>query len=282
MTQATVAFDKAEAMSNQVNLNTAEIEATKTRLASTDAVVESNTKSIHEIEFTVNVLDNQAVKYNADKTTVTLQSNDNKGTVIENVAAGEVSATSTQAVNGAQLHATEQKVEKIVEEQLVPVQADVATVKTEVATVKSTVTKNSQRLDTHEQVIVAQQNQIREINEVNNVQNTYIVRNAQSIERNRQAIENNSRRIDNLEKQSKKDRREARAGAAATIAMTQITPVQGKRLTIGAGAGTYRGESAVAVGVKYAPTKNVVLSLTGSADTRGGFGAGTGVSVGFD
>lgn len=64
--------------------------------------------------------------------------------------------------------------------------------------------------------------------------------------------------------------------------MTQITPVQGKRLTIGAGAGTYRGESAVAVGVKYAPTKNVVLSLTGSADTRGGFGAGTGVSVGFD
>ena len=64
--------------------------------------------------------------------------------------------------------------------------------------------------------------------------------------------------------------------------MTQIHPVPGKRFSIGAGAGTFRGESAVAVGIKYAPTKNVVLSLSSSADTRGGFGAATGVSVGFD
>jgi len=56
----------------------------------------------------------------------------------------------------------------------------------------------------------------------------------------------------------------------------------GKTFTIGAGVGTYRGETAVAVGVKYAPKPNVVISLSGSADSRGGFGAATGVSLGIN
>ncbi|AWX16258.1 hypothetical protein CEP48_00315 [Mergibacter septicus] len=106
--------------------------------------------------------------------------------------------------------------------------------------------------------------------------------NTRRINDNARAIENNGRRIDSLEQQSKQDRRQARAGTAAAMAMTQIAPVQGKRLTIGAGAGSYRGDSAVSVGIKYAPTNNVVLSLSGSADSRGGFGAATGVSVGLD
>ena len=89
-------------------------------------------------------------------------------------------------------------------------------------------------------------------------------------------------RIVNLEQQSHKDRRQARAGVAGAMAMTQITPVQGKTFTIGAGVGTYRGETAVAVGVKYAPKPNVVISLSGSADSRGGFGAATGVSLGIN
>lgn len=63
---------------------------------------------------------------------------------------------------------------------------------------------------------------------------------------------------------------------------TQITPVQGKTFTIGAGVGTYRGETAVAVGLKYAPKPNVVISLSGSADSRGGVGAATGVSLGLN
>lgn len=66
------------------------------------------------------------------------------------------------------------------------------------------------------------------------------------------------------------------------MAMTQITPVQGKTFTVGAGVGSYRGETAVAVGVKYAPKPNFVISLSGSADSRGGVGAATGVSFGID
>ncbi len=37
-----------------------------------------------------------------------------------------------------------------------------------------------------------------------------------------------------------KDRRQARAGVAGAMAMTQITPVQGKTFTIGAGVGIGR------------------------------------------
>lgn len=44
---------------------------------------------------------------------------------------------------------------------------------------------------------------------------------------------------------------------------------------------TYRGQSAVAVGVRYTPKPNMVISLSGSADTNNGVGATTGVSFGF-
>ncbi|ADO81164.1 TPA: YadA C-terminal domain-containing protein [Haemophilus influenzae] len=35
-------------------------------------------------------------------------------------------------------------------------------------------------------------------------------------------------------------------------------------------AGTYRGQSAVAAGVRYTPKPNMVISLSGSADTNNG------------
>lgn len=53
------------------------------------------------------------------------------------------------------------------------------------------------------------------------------------------------------------------------------------RQITGVAAGTYRGQSAVAVGVRYTPKPNMVISLSGSADTNNGVGAATGVSFGF-
>ncbi|HHF4083951.1 TPA: YadA C-terminal domain-containing protein [Haemophilus influenzae] len=38
----------------------------------------------------------------------------------------------------------------------------------------------------------------------------------------------------------------------------------------GIAAGTYRGQSAVAAGVRYTPKPNMVISLSGSADTNNG------------
>ncbi len=257
-------------------------------------------------------LEKTVVQYNAEKTSVSLNN-----ATLNDLADGEVSETSSQAVTGKQLHATEQKVEKVVQEQLVPVQQQTAQIKSEVvtnkaniATNKANIAKNSQRM---EQVVEVVNNQTARINENTRIveaqagqvtQNTQavsknrqaitenrqaiaenrqgIIENRQVIAENRQAIQSNSKRIDELENRSHQDRRQARAGVAGAMAMTQITPVQGKTFTVGAGVGTYRGEAAVSVGVKYAPKENVVISISGSADTRGGFGAATGVSFGLD
>ncbi|AOZ67716.1 TPA: YadA C-terminal domain-containing protein [Haemophilus influenzae] len=53
------------------------------------------------------------------------------------------------------------------------------------------------------------------------------------------------------------------------------------RQITGVAAGTYRGQSAVAAGVRYTPKPNMVISLSGSADTNNGVGTATGVSFGF-
>lgn len=97
----------------------------------------------------------------------------------------------------------------------------------------------------------------------------------------RAAIKGLNQATGEINRQIRKTTRESRAGIAAAMAMGQIYPVQGKHFTVGAAAGTYRGQSAVAVGVRYTPKPNMVISLSGSADTNNGVGGATGVSFGF-
>jgi len=229
-------------------------------------------------------LEKTVVQYNADKTSVSLNN-----ATLNDLADGEVSETSSQAVTGKQLYATEKKVEKVVQEQLVPVQKQVKQTKEEVTTNKasiatnsSNIAKNSQRMEKVVEVVNSQTVRINENTRIVETQARQVTQNTQAITENRQAIQSNSKRIDELENRSRQDRRQARAGVAGAMAMTQITPVQGKTFTVGAGVGSYRGETAVAVGVKYAPKPNFVISLSGSADSRGGVGAATGVSFGID
>ena len=109
------------------------------------------------------------------------------------------------------------------------------------------------------EVVNSQTARINENTRIVEVQARQVTQNTQAITENRQAIQSNSKRIDELENRSRQDRRQARAGVAGAMAMTQITPVQGKTFTVGAGVGSYRGETAVAVGVKYAPKPNFVI-----------------------
>lgn len=292
------AVQKVDLVAAQVEKHDTQINAVQTSLAETAQKAEqaelvgvqarnlgenalSQAKSVSS---RVETLEQHTVQYNADKSTVSVNN-----ATLNDLADGEVSATSTQAVTGKQLHTTEQKVEKVVQEQLVPVQkqaaqtkAEVSTNKANIATNKANIAKNSQRIEQVVEVANAQTARINENTRIVQAQAERITRNTQAISENRQAIAQNSRRIDNLEQQSRKDRRQARAGVAGAMAMTQITPVQGKTFTVGAGVGTYRGETAVAVGVKYAPKPNIVISLSGSADSRGGVGAATGVSLGLN
>ncbi|MCW9718559.1 YadA C-terminal domain-containing protein [Avibacterium sp. 21-599] len=77
-------------------------------------------------------------------------------------------------------------------------------------------------------------------------------------------------------------RKESRAGISSAMAMSAIQSVPGKRFTVGAGVGSYGSESAVAIGIKVKPRENVVLSLSGSVDSRKNVGGAAGVSFGFD
>lgn len=106
-------------------------------------------------------------------------------------------------------------------------------------------------------------------------------------------LDNHEGRISNLEQQSnskfaeldkrvKDVKKHASAGTASAFAQANIPQVMsGGEFGIGAGAGTYDGESAIAVGASYAPRDNIVLKATVSSDTMHNFGAGAGVMVSF-
>ncbi|MEH8093176.1 YadA-like family protein [Gallibacterium anatis] len=84
------------------------------------------------------------------------------------------------------------------------------------------------------------------------------------------------------DKRLKDIRDEARAGVASAMAMGAIPMVPNKRFSIGAGAATYHGQNAVAIGLKV-KTENdkAIISLTGSASSNGNFGAAAGFAFGF-
>lgn len=106
-------------------------------------------------------------------------------------------------------------------------------------------------------------------------------------------LTNHEQRIAGLEQQTNSrfaniDRRldevkdHASAGTAAAFAQANIPQVMaGGEFGIGAGAGTYSNQSAVAVGASYAPNDRLVLKATVSTDTQHNFGAGAGVMVSF-
>lgn len=106
-------------------------------------------------------------------------------------------------------------------------------------------------------------------------------------------VDNHEDHISSLEQQSNSKfsqldkriddvKKHASAGTASAFAQANIPQVMaGGEFGIGAGAGTYDGESAIAVGASYAPRDNVVVKATVSSDTMHNFGAGAGVMVSF-
>jgi autotransporter adhesin len=78
------------------------------------------------------------------------------------------------------------------------------------------------------------------------------------------------------------NRKRASAGIAGVAAMANIPQViQGQTLSVGAGAGTTDGESAVAVGFSARATDHVVVKASVSDDTQQNFVIGGGVSYGW-
>ncbi|EPV4171445.1 YadA C-terminal domain-containing protein [Salmonella enterica subsp. enterica] len=116
-----------------------------------------------------------------------------------------------------------------------------------------------------------------------------ILSHSRAIASNRQAIENNSARIDGLNKnfaslknEVSQNKKQASAGTSAAMAQANIPQVtDSQRFAMGAGMGGYDGENALAVGVSFHASQNVVVKATVSDDTENNIGYGAGVSVGW-
>ncbi|HFW4592856.1 TPA: YadA C-terminal domain-containing protein [Salmonella enterica subsp. enterica serovar Aberdeen] len=116
-----------------------------------------------------------------------------------------------------------------------------------------------------------------------------ILSHSRAIASNRAAIDNNSARIDglnrnfaNLKEQVNENRKQANAGISGAMAQANIPQVtENQRFAVGAGVGGYDGENALAVGVSFHATQNVVVKATVSDDTANNVGYGAGVAFGF-
>ncbi|ERF78554.1 YadA-like family protein [Gallibacterium anatis] len=84
------------------------------------------------------------------------------------------------------------------------------------------------------------------------------------------------------DKQIKQLKEETRAGIASAMAMSAIPTISNKRYSVGAGTATFRGESAVAIGLRVKSDKdNAVVSFSASASSNGDIAGAAGFAFGF-
>lgn len=105
-----------------------------------------------------------------------------------------------------------------------------------------------------------------------------------NMEQLKTAANPNQAKIDNATKSYETAKNELVSiwkGTAGSVSVGNEIRGITRQITGVAAGTTYRGQSAVAVGVRYTPKPNMVISLSGSADTNNGVGATTGVSFGF-
>lgn len=96
-----------------------------------------------------------------------------------------------------------------------------------------------------------------------------------------QAIAQNSRSIRQVAHSLKKDINRAAANAAAMAALQPLGLDEDHKWSAAAGVGNYSGEQALAVGVFYKPTENVMVNFGGSAATGGDAMVNAGIAYRF-
>lgn len=261
------------------------------------------------------------------KATVSVGSKGGERT-ITNVAAGRVTADSTDAVNGSQLYAVADKVAenakgvkanadavKALDGKVAQNAKDIVSLNSGLAAVKDDVAINANK-------IAGNTEQIGNLNKAVEAQNAWNTAQDQQIADNKAAVEaadakhttwnenqdkaiaglqngvaSNTDRINNLvelmngvsgsEARLRKEihdaRREARAGIAGANAIAAIPqPHAPGQTSIGAGAGYFKHEGAIALGVAHISKSGKWVSKAGvNFDTRKNVGAAVGVSYVF-
>lgn len=180
---------------------------------------------------------------------------------ITNVAAGRVTAESTDAINGSQLYSVATKVGDNVKA--------IETLKDDVATNANHISNNTQA--------------IQGINNTINQHTTWNEAQDDQIAELRKLV--NGLHGDNAEirKELHDNRREARAGIAGANAIAAIPqPHAPGQTAIGVGAGYFKNEGAAAVGVSHISNSGKWVSKAGiNVDTRRNIGLGLGLSYVF-
>lgn len=179
---------------------------------------------------------------------------------ITNVAAGQVDAASTDAINGSQLYAAYDEIASM-GAKLVKHDKDIKCLNIRVDRNVNNIKNNTDAINRHETVI--------------NNHTTIINNHEQQLQSHEQTLvdhanvlENHENRIESLERGMTRnlEREIGKAGAAnaALSALHYLGYNKDDKMTFSVGYGHYKGHSAVALGAFYAPTEHVMFSLGGT------------------
>lgn len=179
---------------------------------------------------------------------------------ITNVAAGQVDAASTDAVNGSQLYAAYDEIASM-GAKLVKHDKDIKCLNIRVDRNVNNIKNNTDAINRHETVI--------------NNHTTIINNHEQQLQSHEQTLvdhanvlENHENRIESLERGMTRnvEREIGKAGAAnaALSALHYLGYNKDDKMTFSVGVGHYKGHSAVALGGFYAPNEHVMFSVGGT------------------
>lgn len=179
---------------------------------------------------------------------------------ITNVAAGQVDAASTDAINGSQLYAAYDEIASM-GAKLVKHDKDIKCLNIRVDRNVNNIKNNTDAINRHETVI---NNHATIIN--NHEQQ--LQSHEQTIVDHANVLENHENRIESLERGMTRnvEREIGKAGAAnaALSALHYLGYNKDDKLTFSVGYGHYKGHSAVALGGFYAPNEHVMFSVGGT------------------
>lgn len=204
---------------------------------------------------------------------------------ITNVAAGQVDAASTDAVNGSQLYAAYDEIasmgaklakhDKDIKCLNIRVDRNVNNIKNLTAKVDNNYTTITNSINATNERVGANSEAIQENRTVINNHTTIINNHEQQLQSHEQtlvdhanALENHENRIESLERGMTRnvEREIGKAGAAnaALSALHYLGYNKDDKMTFSVGYGHYKGHSAVALGAFYAPTEHVMFSVGGT------------------
>ena len=195
---------------------------------------------------------------------------------ITNVAAGQVDAASTDAINGSQLYAAYDEIASM-GAKLVKHDKDIKCLNIRVDRNVNNIKNNTDAINRHETVI---NNHATIINNHSELLQSH----EQTLVDHANVLENHENRIESLERGMTRnvEREIGKAGAAnaALSALHYLGYNKDDKLTFSVGYGHYKGHSAVALGGFYAPNEHIMFSVGGTLGSEKMVNAGVSFRLG--